>query len=40
MKANECDLKGGEVFLPPEVRLHPGADCRAEVVEVHQRMDS
>ena len=35
-----CDLECGEVFLPPEVRLHPGAECGAEVVEVHQCVDS
>ena len=33
-------LQGGEILLPPEVGLHPGAECSTEVVEVHQSMDS
>ena len=34
------ELDGGEVLLPPEVRLHPGTECGTEVVEVHQSVDS
>ena len=34
------DLQGGEIFLPPEVRLHPRAERGTEVVEVHQSVDS
>ena len=31
-------LQLGEVPLPPQVRLHPRAECCQEVVEVHGHM--
>ena len=34
------ELDGGEILLPPEVRLHPRAERGTEVVEVHQSVDS
>lgn len=34
------ELDGGEVLLPPEVRLQRGPARRQQVVEVHQRVDA